>query len=48
MTDTPHEPDPKDSPPAKKPPRISLDKNGRIVSVERDEDETPDPRSPYS
>ena len=34
MTDTPGEPDPKDSPPAKKPPRLSLDKNGRIVYQE--------------
>ena len=34
MTDIPGEPDPKDSLPAKKPPRLSLDKNGRIVFQE--------------
>ena len=45
MTDTPGEPDPKDSAPAKKPPRISLDKNGRIVYQER---EAPPPPSSFS
>ncbi len=34
MTDTPQEPDPKDSPPAK-PPRLSLGEHGRIVHAER-------------
>ena len=42
MTDTPLEPDPKDSPPAKKPPRLTLDQNGRILHVEREEDEPTD------
>ena len=45
MTDTSQEPDPKDSPPAKKPPRLTLDKNGRIVYQER---EAPPPPSSFS
>ncbi len=47
MTDTPQEPDPKDSPPAK-PPRLSLDEHGRIVYKCEEDDATGPPPPPAS